>query len=236
VSRIEARPQRVLHARRRGKPRRLNERIGDILPTEGGEALLMAAGTGTRDARGTAVTPECLPLTGTAAWYAIWTHSHCEQPVAHQLAAKAFEVFLPEMSVRSRRAGKSRLIHVPMFPGYLFVRTAIDKHRYVEMVKIRGIVRVLADGWNRLAPIQDAEIDAIQRVMAAHVPVLPHAHLSAGDRVKVVEGPLAGVEGLFVQDRPHKGRLVLSIDLLGRSVAVEVDSDAVVPSCNRNLA
>jgi transcription antitermination factor NusG len=173
---------------------------------------------------------------GHAAWYAVWTRSHCEQAVAQQLSARRFESFLPEIGTWSSRAGASRLIRVPMFPGYLFVRTAVDKHRYVEMLQVRGLVRVLGDGWDRLAPIPDADVEAIQRVVEAGVPVLPHAHLTHGDRVSVVDGPLAGVEGIFVQDRPHKGRLVLSIDLLGRSVAVEVDCAAVEPRSIRTAA
>jgi transcription antitermination factor NusG len=88
-------------------------------------------------------------------------------------------------------------------------------------------VRVLEDGWTRLTPVPDAEIDAIQQVVAADVPVFAHEHLSQGDRVEVTEGPLSGLEGLFVQDKPTKGRLVLNVDLLGRSVAVEVDCTAV---------
>jgi transcription antitermination factor NusG len=137
---------------------------------------------------------------------------------------------MPEIATWSRRGGEAHLIQTPMFPGYLFVRAAIDKQRYVDLLRARGLVRVLGDGWDRLAPIPDAEIDAIQRVVDAGVPVLPHAHLTRGDRVTVVDGPLAGVEGIFVHHHPHKGRLVLSVDLLGRSVAVDIDCTAIVPS------
>jgi transcription antitermination factor NusG len=127
----------------------------------------------------------------------------------------------------SKRGGEKRLIRVPMFPGYLFVRDAMDKRSYIEILKARGVVRILEDGWTRLTPIPDDEIDAIQQVVAAEVPVFPHEHLSEGDRVQVTEGPLAGLEGLFLQDKPTKGRLILNVDLLGRSVAVEVDCTAV---------
>jgi transcription antitermination factor NusG len=170
------------------------------------------------------------------AWHAIWTRSHCEHTVARQLQASRFETFLPEMSAWSRRAGQLRLIPVPMFAGYLFVRGPIAKHRYLDLLKARGVVRILGDGWDRLAPVPDSEVEAIRRVVTANVPVLPHAHLQCGQRVVVVEGPLAGVEGLYVHDRPQKGRLVLSIDLLGRSVAVDIDGTAVVPSTSRNSA
>ena len=91
------------------------------------------------------------------------------------------------------------------------------------------IVRILEDGWTRLTPVPDSEIEAIRQVVDAEVPVFAHEHLTHGDRVEVVEGPLKGIEGLFVQDRLSKGRLVVSVDLLGRSVVVEVDCTTVRP-------
>ncbi|HET9467518.1 MAG TPA: transcription termination/antitermination NusG family protein, partial [Vicinamibacterales bacterium] len=135
--------------------------------------------------------------------------------------------FLPEMSVWSTRGGEKHLIRVPMFPGYLFVRDEMDKRSYIEILKARGVVRILEDGWTRLTPVPDAEIDAIRQVVSADVPVFAQEHLAHGDRVEVTEGPLSGLEGLFVQDKPTKGRLVLNVELLGRSVAVEVDCTAV---------
>jgi transcription termination/antitermination protein NusG len=163
------------------------------------------------------------------AWYAVWTQSHYENIVADQLGAKGFAAFLPEISVWSKREGMRRLIRVPMFPGYLFVHDQMDKKSYIEILKSRGVVRILEDGWTRLTPIPDDEIEAIQRVVKADVPVLPHARLTHGDRVEVTEGPLTGVKGIFVQGKTTKGRLVLTVDLLGRSVSVEVDCTAVKP-------
>jgi transcriptional antiterminator NusG len=177
----------------------------------------------------------CASMAG-GSWHVLWTRSHCEYAVATQLQAGPLETFVPEMSTWSQRAGELRLIRVPMFPGYVFVRGTVDKHRYIDLMKVRGVVRVLGDGWDRLAAVPGPEVDAIQRVVAANVAVLPHAHLSSGDRVVVVDGPLTGVEGIFVHERPQKGRLVLSVDLLGRSVAVEMECAAVVPSSSRNFA
>jgi len=163
-------------------------------------------------------------------WYAVWTRSNCERLVAEQLSAKAFTPFLPEMTVRARRDGKSRVVHVPVFPGYLFVRHAMDKTSYLEILKARGVVRILDGGWTRLTPIPADEVDAIQRLVSSGVPLLPHPYFREGDRVRVVEGPLVGLEGLFVRERSNKGRLVLSINLLQASVAVEVDA-AYVEAC-----
>lgn len=163
------------------------------------------------------------------AWYAIWTRSHYERTVLDQLSAKGFSAFLPEMGVWSKRAGQMHVVRVPMFPGYLFVRDSLDKQRYVEMLKVRGIVRVLEDGWTRLTPIPDDQVEAVERVHQAGVPVLPHLALAQGDRVRVTDGPLAGVEGIFIQDKPTRGRLVVSVGLLGRGVSVEVDCISVAP-------
>jgi transcription antitermination factor NusG len=157
----------------------------------------------------------------------VWTQSHFEQSVSQQLSAKGFTAFLPEMSVWSKRGGEQRLIRVPMFPGYLFVRDGMDKRSYIEILKARGVVRILEDGWTRLTPVPDDVIDSLKQVVAAEVPVIAAEHLTQGDRVEVTEGPLTGLEGLFVQDKATKGRLVLNVELLGRSVAVEVDCTAV---------
>lgn len=169
-------------------------------------------------------------------WYAIWTRSHCERLVAQQLSAKGFSPFLPEVpalrlgsgQVRSRRARRTCVKPEPMFPGYLFVRDAMTKTRYVEMLSVRGIVRVLEDGWMRLTPIPDADINAIQRIIESGVAVFPYPLLHHGDRVRVVEGPLSGVEGIFIKASQQKGCLVVTVDLLGRSVAVEIGGEDVV--------
>jgi transcriptional antiterminator NusG len=116
-----------------------------------------------------------------------------------------------------------------MFPGYLFIHAGMEKRSYIEILKARGVVRVLEGGWNRLTPIADVEMEGIQRVVNAGVPVSPHTYFNQGDRVRVFDGPLTGLEGIFVRDKPNKGRLVVSINLLRTSVAVEVDSALVAP-------
>jgi len=164
---------------------------------------------------------------GRAAWYAVWTRSNFEHLVADQLAAKGFSPFLPQMSARSLRARSPRV--VPMFPGYLFLHHAMEKPSYIEIVKARGVVRVLEGGWDRLTPIAEAEIERIQRVINLGIPVSLHPYFRQGDRVRVIGGPLTGLEGFFVRDKPNKGRLVLSIDLIRTSVAVEVEAALVAP-------
>jgi transcription termination/antitermination protein NusG len=160
-------------------------------------------------------------------WYALYTRSHCEQLVYDQLTAKGFHIFLPKIDVWSQRAGKRHRISVPMFSGYLFLRHAIDKASYIDVRKARGLVRILGERWDRLSVVPDAEIEAIQTTLNACLPVMPHPYLREGQRVRITQGPLRGVEGILVQSKPTKGLLILSVDLLQRSVAVEIDCGMV---------
>jgi transcription termination/antitermination protein NusG len=168
--------------------------------------------------------------TESAGWYALWTHSHCEQLVRDQLNSSGFHAFLPTVDVWSRRRGVRRLIDVPMFPGYLFLRHAIDKKSYSQVSRLRGVVRLLGERWDCLARIPDQEMESIERVAMAREPVLPHPYLKEGRRARIVTGPLAGLEGILVRSRPEKGLLVLSVHLLQRSVAMSVDATAVAPA------
>jgi len=201
-----------------------------IFQPEGGEALLFADRNPIRND----IDYDLADVAGdgTLAWYAIWTRSHCERLVAQQLIAKGFQPFLPEMAVRSRKPEPAPIVQRPMFPGYLFLKHTMEKRSYVEILKARGVVRILEGGWNRLTPIADEEISSIERVIESGAPVLSHPYFNQGDRVRVVEGPLAGLEGLFVRDKKNRGRLVVSVNLLQTSVAIEVDGDFVEP-CRR---
>ena len=98
-------------------------------------------------------------------WYVFWTRSNCEQLVADQLTAKGFNAFLPKIDVWFRRGGLRRLSHAPMFPGYLFLHHAMDKASYIETRKVRGLVRILGERWDRLAVVPGAEIESIQALM-----------------------------------------------------------------------
>jgi transcription antitermination factor NusG len=163
------------------------------------------------------------PQPARAKWHALWTRSHCEQVVHDALQAKGFEVFLPKVGVWSRRAGHGQLVPAPMFPGYLFLRRVMDKWAYLEVCWANGLVAILGERWDRLAVVPDPDIAAIQQALRANLPVLPHPFVAAGQRVRIARGPLADVEGFLVRANPVKGLLVISIDMLHRSVAVEVD-------------
>ncbi|HET9481575.1 MAG TPA: transcription termination/antitermination NusG family protein [Candidatus Polarisedimenticolia bacterium] len=160
-------------------------------------------------------------------WHALWTHSNCEQLVHDQLAPRGFQVFLPRVEAWRRHGGERKLVSSPMFPGYLFLRHSMDKTSCVEVQKSRGLVRILGERWDRLSSIPDDEIDAVQKIAAAGLPALPYPFLREGQRMRVLRGPLAGVEGILVMGAPEKGLLVLSVELLHRSVAVQFDCTLV---------
>jgi transcription termination/antitermination protein NusG len=160
-------------------------------------------------------------------WYALYTRSHCEQLVCNQLSAKGFQVFLPKIELWSRCAGRQCLVSTPVFPSYLFLRHTMDKMSYIQVRKVRGLVRILGEGWDRLGIVPDTEIENLQKVLDTRLTVLPHPYIEEGQRVRITCGPLEGVEGIFVQSKPARGMLVLSIELLQQSVVVELECSMV---------
>jgi transcription antitermination factor NusG len=162
-----------------------------------------------------------------AQWFVAWTHSNSERLVHDHLAGRGFDAFLPMLKTWSRRRGTRSMIDVPMFPGYVFVHHAIDRRSHAEILKTRGIVRLLGARWDQLAAVSDREVDAIRRIAGSPLPVMPHTFLREGQRVRIAAGPLDGVEGILMETRPQKGLLIVSIALLQRSVAVEVDCTQV---------
>jgi transcription antitermination factor NusG len=157
----------------------------------------------------------------------LWTKSNCEQSVYEQLAGSGFEVLLPTVDKWSRRKHTRCLYRAPLFPGYLFVRHAIDKRSYIDICKARGLVRILGERWDKLATVPDGEIDAIRRVNQSDLPRMPHPYLQVGQTVRIISGPLANVQGVFVKEESKRGLLVLSIEMLRRSLAVEIDCTLV---------
>jgi len=110
-----------------------------------------------------------------------------------------------------------------MFSGYLFLHADVDKNVYLDVIKARGVVRMLGDRWDCLSPISTPEIEALEQVVNSGLAVTPHSYLREGQRIRITAGPLKGVDGILVENRSEKGILVLSVELLRRSVAVQID-------------
>jgi transcription termination/antitermination protein NusG len=162
-------------------------------------------------------------------WHVAWTHSHCEQVVHDHLAAKGFHPYLPKLRRWSRRAGQRRLVDAPLFPGYLFLNDQLDRNAHVEVRKTQGLASLLGERWDRPAVVPADEIEAIRQMTGSGLDVLPHLYLTEGQRVRVAGGPLQGVEGCLVRHRADRGLVVVSIHLLQRSVAVELELADVEP-------
>jgi transcriptional antiterminator NusG len=162
-------------------------------------------------------------------WYVLWTRSQCEQMVYEQLSDRGFHLFLPTLDIWTRRNGTRHRATVPMFPGYLFINQVMDKTSYIEVTKARGLVKVLGDQWDALPDVPDSEVSSIQRIHQTGASAAPHPYLQAGERVRITQGLLDGVQGILVRTRPERGLVVVSVNLLQRSVAVEVDYTFVAP-------
>jgi transcription antitermination factor NusG len=172
------------------------------------------------------------PGNSTYPWFALRVRSHFENTVATVLGGKGYEWFLPQY--KSRRAWSDRIkeIQLPLFPGYVFCRFDLE-HR-LPILTTAGVVGVVGIG-KRPFPIDDAEISAIQAAVRSGLPSRPCPFLEIGQKVRVESGPLRGMEGILSEFKRQQ-RLVLSVTLLQRSIAVEVDSAWVIPVLQQDRA
>jgi transcription antitermination factor NusG len=153
-------------------------------------------------------------------WWVIYTRHQHEKVVADVLSAKGFEVFLPLYDSIRRWKDRQKLLSLPLFPCYVFVRGGL--HRRLQVVSTPGVYMTLTHG-DRIAVIPEREIDAIRRTVEGPFRMEPHPFLRCGDRVRVIGGSLEGVEGILIRKK-NQFRLVLSVDMLEKSVAVEIDA------------
>jgi len=159
------------------------------------------------------------------AWYVLHTRSRFEQVVFDGLGKKSLESFLPKMSVLSKRRDRRKTIRVPLFPGYVFVKSDLNVHERLEIVKTVGVVRLVGNK-DGPVPVPDESIDSLKIMVAGDHPIATGTRLRRGDRVIVLEGPFAGVTGIFVRYQ-GAGRVVVSIEALGQYAAVDVPEECV---------
>lgn len=158
-------------------------------------------------------------------WYAIHTRSRHEDKVNIGLAQKSFHTFLPKIEVWSKRKDRRKKITIPMFPGYIFLKSLpLDNQTKVEILKTFGVVRILGKAkGSEPIPIPDAKIDAIQRLIESKVEVKQMQYPKAGDPALIVDGPFKGIEGIVISADYKKELFVITFELLHRAVAIKLE-------------
>lgn len=165
------------------------------------------------------------PIVKPAAWYVAHTRSRFEQVVFEGLQGKSLESFLPKITAMSKRRDRKKKIRVPLFPGYVFLKSDLNPAERLEIVKTVGVVRLVG---NKDGPVSvpDEAVESLKIMVAGENSVETGTQFSKGDRVMVIEGPFAGVVGTFLRYRGH-GRVVVDIKALGRYAAVSVPQEHV---------
>ena len=152
-------------------------------------------------------------------WYAVQTCANHENRVSQQLRQRTVEAYLPLYeSVRQWKDRRMRL-ELPLFPGYVFVHLAL--HDRLRVLQTPSVVRLVGFG-GQPAALPDQEIEALRQGLTHDLRLEPHPYLKVGNRVRVRTGPLQGLEGILVRKK-NKTRFVISLDLIMRSVAAEID-------------
>lgn len=156
-------------------------------------------------------------------WYAAYTSANHEKRVAKQLEERAVEHFLPLYRSVRRWSDRRVQIDLPLFPGYVFVRMALRDRLHV--LQIPSVVRLVGFNGPPTA-LPDEEMDTLRSGLSQRLRAEPHPFLTVGRRVRITSGPLKGAQGILVR-RKNTYRVVLSLDLIARSVAVEVEAEDI---------
>jgi len=167
-----------------------------------------------------------MPQPNFTRWFALHVRSRHEKSVQTHLDTKNKEVFLPLYSERKKWADRMKTVSLPLFPGYVFCRfDPGDRH---SVLVTPGVIDVLRVG-PEPAPIADSEIEALQLIDSSRVSVEPYPSMVKGQSVVITDGPLKGLLGTIANVR-NELRLVVNVELLCRSVLVEIDRDWALPS------
>jgi transcription antitermination factor NusG len=158
-------------------------------------------------------------------WYAIRTRPRFESAVSRNLKAKGYEEYLPTYRCRRRWSDRVKTVELPLFPGYLFCR--LDIRQRLPILIIPGVMSFAGIGKCPF-PVQESEILSIQQIVASGLQYEPWPLINIGQLVSVEYGPLRGLTGRVI-DTKKNYRIVVSVQLLQRSVAVEIDRDCIKP-------
>jgi transcription antitermination factor NusG len=160
-------------------------------------------------------------------WYAAYTKCNHERVVNRLLNDKGIATFLPQIITPSRRKDRKILIKKPLFPNYLFVELDSIQDNWMKTFRTPGLVRICGNG--RPMPVPDEDIDSIKIFVTSDRSLYPLPYLHIGSRVQVISGPLTGAIGILVKEDRKRRRLVVSVELMGQSVAASLYDDEVKP-------
>lgn len=186
---------------------------------------LLSASRSTFTSDGIAAVLPCAAPLSAECWLAACVRSRHEKKVAQQLESNALQCFLPLYESVHRWKDRKATVSLPLFPGYVFARIAPAER--LRILTTPGVVK-LVTFQGQPAAIPEAEIDSLRTLCASEMRVEPHPYLKVGRRVRIKNGPFTGTEGILLRRKGHF-RFVLSLDLIARSVAVEIDTCDVAP-------
>lgn len=155
-------------------------------------------------------------------WYAVHSRSRHEDVVLKALEKKMIEAFVPKMQVMSRRKDRRKRIFVPILRGYVFVHTDLNPDQYWHILKTYGVVRIIGIQGKPI-PVKDNEILSLKKLHGTDRTVRNQAYMNEGDKIMIMEGPLKGLTGFYLRHKGKADKVVVSIELLQRSLAVEVE-------------
>lgn len=158
-------------------------------------------------------------------WYAAYTRSRHEKAVSEMAERKSIETFLPLYEVVRRWKNGDHRVQFPLFPGYAFVRIALRDRQ--EVLKVPGVVCLVGFNGTPVA-LPDEEVETMRRALSHGLKAMPHPYLTVGQGVRVTAGPLVGLQGILVR-RKGAFRLIVSVDLIQRSVLVDLDANVLDP-------
>jgi len=167
-------------------------------------------------------------------WYALYVQVNHEREVVKRLEQKEVACFLPLMGTWSKRRDRRKRIQLPMFPGYVFVHVCLDSYVNLTIVKTPGALNLLHNSEGPLT-IPSYQIENLRTMIDSAQSLEAHNYLREGEWVQVVRGPLAGCIGILNRVDPKRGRLVVSVDIIKKSVSVELDVEDVEPALPPNV-
>ena len=160
-------------------------------------------------------------------WYAVQTRPKHEKKVAAELQEKSIAAYLPLLAQIHHWSDRRKIVHVPLFPGYLFVRTELEPRIRLSVLQTWGVLKFVGSQ-REILPIPDSEIHDIQDLVSKKIPLTPYPFLKVGESVRVRGGALDGLEGILIMN--GEKRLVISVGAINRSLSIAIEGYDVEPA------